>query len=115
MIGIYGYASRSTAGSGIRAMLDQMRINDGYREQRYEAQGTGLRSLSLPGGGSCLVGLRHPEGDEAAAMVGEIFDAEHHWRRLSDIGNGRTGGNGAELCLRGYRSQGEAFFANLNG
>jgi asparagine synthase (glutamine-hydrolysing) len=116
MIGIYGYASRATANIGIRAILDRIGNHDGYRDELYEADGVGLRSRSFPEGGPCLyAATQHPEGVEAAVIVGEVYDADLHWRRLGNTGKVSVRGRGAELCLLGYKARGDAFFANLDG
>lgn len=114
MPGIYGTLSSAGVPSDeIGRMLDSVRHYDWYSEEHWSTKEIRIAALSLPWGGGKL--YADSETGDFAALAGEIYDAAAVRRQLATDGARLQKGGQAELCLHGFKQQGSAFFAGLNG
>lgn len=114
MPGVYGrISSAGVPPDEMGRMLESVRHYDWYSEERWAAADVAVATLSLPWGSRKL--YAEAETGDFAALAGEIYDEAENRRRLAASGVNLQNGCQAELCLRGFRRLGPAFFAGVNG
>jgi asparagine synthase (glutamine-hydrolysing) len=120
MPGIFGLAGQGPA-AGVAEVLFEMasrlRHHAWYRETRHvdETAGLGLGRMTL----GFVNASAQPAFNEArtalAVMDGELYDYPEQRRRLSERGHVLRDRSHAEILVRGFESEGPAFFRGLHG
>lgn len=114
MPGIYGKVSSANLPSDeMDRMTGCVRHYDWYNEEQWGAEGAAFATLSLGWSGRKL--YVDCESGDVAALAGEIYDEADHRRRLVLENVHFKSDDQAELCLRGFKRHGLAFFAGVNG